>query len=81
MGRIVGGNREDDEDIFRSHCLACLPVDGTELELPRSEKPDRVTEVYRSRATDSTHWAWSNGILKLNVKQEVGDFLGLLVSS
>ena len=70
---------QDDEDIFKSRRLACLPVGGTALQIPRPSRPDRVVAVSRSSEAAWPDWTWSGGMLSLHFENSVDQLLGLLI--
>jgi hypothetical protein len=72
---------QDDEDIFDSRRLACLPIEGAELVLPRSSQPIRVVAVTTSGEKPWSTWTWTGGTLTLNVAGESDQLLGFLIIS
>ena len=70
---------QDDEDIFRSRRLACIPVDGTLLELPRRLRPKRVLAVKSNSEEPWSDWGWADGKLRLSVGHTDEELLGILV--
>ena len=70
---------QDDSDIFNSRRLACLPVHGRMLDLPRSKRPNRVLCVTRSGESVWTQWQWTNGRLRLEAPKAGGALLGFLI--
>ena len=70
---------QDDEDIFKSRRLACLPVDGAALEIPRLSRPDRIVAVSRSSETEWPDWIWASGKLNLRAQNNSDEILGFLI--
>ena len=70
---------QDDEDIFQSRRLACIPVDGIFLELPRRSRPRRVIAVKSNSEEPWNDWKWADGKLQLSVEQADAELLGLAV--
>ena len=70
---------QDDADIFHSRRLACLPVQGWTLNLPRRKRPDRVLFVTRSGEAVWTQWQWTDGRLLLEAPKTSDRFLGFLI--
>jgi hypothetical protein len=70
---------QDDEAIFQSRRLACLPVDGTFLELPQHARPQRVIGVKSDSEEDWSTWNWTGGKLQISVKQADPELLGIVV--
>ena len=70
---------QDNEDIFQSRRLACLPVDGTALQIPRRSRPARVLAVSRSSDADWHDWTWAAGRLTLHLERGSEQLLGFLI--
>jgi hypothetical protein len=70
---------QDEEDIFRSRRLVCVPVDGTLLELPRRARPRRVVGVKSNSEEDWSAWSWADGRLRISMEQADEELLGLVV--
>lgn len=70
---------QDDKDIFQSRRLACLPVDGAALQIPRPSRPNRVVAVNRSSETAWTGWTWADGKISLHIENSVDQLLGFLI--
>ena len=70
---------QDDQDIFKSRQLACLPIDGTSLQIPRPSRPDRVLAVSRSSEAAWPDWTWAAGKLNLHVKNSSDQLLGFVI--
>ncbi|HXE14551.1 MAG TPA: hypothetical protein VN633_20665 [Bryobacteraceae bacterium] len=70
---------QDDEDIFRSRRLACMPVDGTFLELPRRARPQRVIAVKSTSEEPWSAWNWADGRLRISVEHGDAELLGIVV--
>jgi len=70
---------QDDRDIFQSRRLACLPIDGTALQIPRTTRPDHVVAVSRSTETAWSDWTWAEGKLNLLAHNRSGELLGFQI--
>jgi hypothetical protein len=70
---------QDDHDVFMSRRLACLPIDGTDLRIPRPSRPDRVLAVSRSSEAAWSDWTWAGGKVNLHAKSSSDQFLGFLI--
>ncbi len=70
---------QDDLDIFQSRRLACLPIDGTALQIPRPYRPDRITAVSRASEADWSNWTWAAGTLTLRAQNSSDELLGFLI--
>jgi hypothetical protein len=70
---------QDDEEIFRSRRLACLPVSGSELQIPRASRPQHVIAVAPTAEADWSEWEWATGMLTLRANNRPEDLLGFLI--
>ena len=72
---------QDRQDIYAASTLACIPFDRGWLELPRAEKPARVTAVYLDREEPAADWQWKQGSLRLDARPRAGGrpLLGFLI--
>lgn len=70
---------QDDEDIFQSRRLACLPVDGTSLELPRRSQPQRIIAVKSNSEEPWNDWNWADGKLRISMEHTDEEILGIVV--
>jgi len=59
---------QDRQDIYAASTLACIPFDRGWLELPRTEKPSRVTAVFLDREEPAAHWYWKQRSLRLDAR-------------
>jgi hypothetical protein len=70
---------QDDEAIFASRKLACIPFDTGFLEIPLESRPERVLAVRAGREEAVDNWSFVNGKLRLGVPSGSDSLLGLLV--
>jgi hypothetical protein len=70
---------QDDQDIFQSRRLACIPVDGTFLELPRRSRPQRIIGVKSNAEGVWSAWDWADSKLRISVEQDDAELLGIVV--
>ncbi len=70
---------QDDQDIFSSRQLACIPIDAAYLELPRQKRPSQVLSVTSLSTHDWSNWSWSKGSLTLRAEDITDDILGFLI--
>lgn len=73
----------DWKDIYTASTLACIPFDGGWLQLPRREKPSRVTAVFLDGQEPAADWKWKQGSLRLDVRpmDSARPLLGLLITT
>lgn len=74
---------QDRQDIYTASTLACIPFDRGWLELPRTEKPSRVTAVFLDREEPYTHWQWKEGSLRLDARpvESARPLVGFLITT
>jgi len=72
---------QDDLDVFRTNTLACIPVGGIMLDMPRTAHPKRVLAITRSGEHAWRDWRWDHGRLRLNAPSAIDELLGFLVLS
>jgi hypothetical protein len=70
---------QDDEAIFASRKLACIPFDSGFLEIPLESRPERVAAVRFDREEAVSNWSFVNGKLRLEVPLGSDSLLGFLV--
>ena len=70
---------QDDESIFSSRRLACLPVDGTTLQIPLSRRPNRVLVVTRSAEAEWSDWSWKGDRVTLRCENDKEGLLGFII--
>lgn len=70
---------QDDEDVFKSRRLACLPIDGTGIQIPRLSRPDHVLAVSRSSEAAWPDWTWAGGKVNLHAQSSSDQFLGFVI--
>jgi hypothetical protein len=70
---------QDDQDIYKSRRLACLPIDGRALQIPRSSRPDRVVAVSRSSEAAWPDWIWAGGKLNIQAGNSLDQLLGFMI--
>jgi hypothetical protein len=70
---------QDELDVFRSNTLACIPVGGIMLDMPRAARPKRVLAITRSGEHAWRDWRWDHGRLRLNAPSAIDELLGFLV--
>ena len=70
---------QDDFDVFNTHTLACIPVGGTALDMPRAKRPNRVLAITRSGERAWSDWRWDRGRLHLQASPTIDELIGFLV--
>jgi hypothetical protein len=69
---------QDDESIAQSHRLACIPIDGGSLRLPRNAAPAQVMTVDKAQTPMTSGWSWHDGALELDF-MSTPELVGILV--
>jgi len=70
---------QDDDSIFASGKLACIPFEAGFLEVPLDSRPDRVLAVRGGREEAVNDWSFGDGKLRLEVPVGSDSLLGFLV--
>jgi len=70
---------QDDDSIFASGKLACIPFEAGFLEVPLDSRPDRVLAVRGGREEAVNDWSFGDGKLRLEVPAGSDSLLGFLV--
>lgn len=70
---------QDENGIFDSGKLACIPFDTGFLEVPLDSRPERVFAVHAGGEEAVTKWSFIDGKLRLNVPSGSDSLLGFLV--
>lgn len=70
---------QDDESIFASRKLACIPFDAGVIEVPLESRPTRVLAVRAGDEVEATGWTYADGKLRLAVPPGSESLLGFVV--
>ncbi len=70
---------QDNDSIFASRKLACIPFDTGFLEVPLEFRPARVVAVRANREEPVNDWTFVDGRLHIEASQDLAGLLGFLV--
>jgi hypothetical protein len=62
---------QDANSVFSSPKLAIIPFDAGYISIPLSAKPSHLVQLSVEGRKDATTWQWENGILKIQVSNEL----------
>lgn len=70
----------NNESIYKSSQLSCIPFGKGSLTIPSETKPKRLLAVYSDKTKKYPNWSFSHGTIYLSVSKEMADsMLGIII--